>query len=233
MKDDLTEDYLKAFKYYFDVILRPFSKFLIKAVEKIKPLDIRFICPGHGPILDKNRIAIVELSKKYAEEYLVKTGSNTGRSILIAYVSAYGYTKMAAESIAAGISEAGDYIVKVVDIEYIDLNELDSLIMSSGAFLVGSPTINQNTLLPVYKLFALINPIRDRGKLAGAFGSYGWSGEAPGIILEALKSLKLKIFEETAAFKFRPSGSKETDLKLFGKRFAEKFAEECKQKERG
>ena len=55
--------------------------------------------------------------------------------------------------------------------------------MADG-LLVGSPTINQNTLLPVYKLFALINPIRDKGKLAGAFGSYGWSGESPKLILE-------------------------------------------------
>jgi len=48
-----------------------------------------------------------------------------------------------------------------------------------------------------------------------------------------LKTLKLKIFEETAAFRFRPSGQKEEDLRLFGKRFAERFAQECKQKERG
>ena len=82
-------------------------------------------------------------------------------------------------------------------------------------------------------MFALINPIRDRGKLAGAFGSFGWSGEAPGIILDVLKCLKLKIFEETGSFKFRPSGSKEEELRLFGRRFAEKFAEGCNQKERG
>ena len=43
--------------------------------------------------------------------------------------------------------------------------------MADG-ILVGSPTINQNTLLPVYKLFALINPLRDKGKFGGAFGSY-------------------------------------------------------------
>ena len=28
------------------------------------------------------------------------------------------------------------------------------------------------------EIFATINPIRDKGKLAAAFGSYGWSGEA-------------------------------------------------------
>lgn len=228
MTDDLTDDYLKAFKYYFDVILKPYSKFLIKAIEKIKPLDIRYICPGHGPILDKNRAEIVGLTEKYANEYLGKNAGLSGKNVLVAYVSAYGYTGMAAEAIASGIRETGEFTVKVVDIEHIDLNELDNLITESSALLVGSPTINQNTLLPVYKLFALINPIRDRGKLAGAFGSYGWSGEAPGIILDAFKSLKLKTFEETGLFKFRPSGQKEEELINFGRRFAQKFAEGCK-----
>ncbi len=233
MTDELTDDYLKAFRYYFDVILKPYSRFLIKAIEKIKPLDIRYICPGHGPVLDKNRAKIVELTEKYANEYIAKNSGVAGKNILVAYISAYGFTGIAAEAIAKGIRETGDFSVKVVDIEHIELNELDGLITESSALLIGSPTINQNTLLPVYKMFAVINPIRDKGKLAGAFGSYGWSGEAPGIILETLKTLKLKIFEETSAFRFRPSGQKEEDLRLFGKRFAERFAEDCKQKERG
>jgi NADH oxidase (H2O-forming) len=60
----------------------------------------------------------------------------------------------------------------------------------------------------VYTLFALINPLRDRGKMAGAFGSYGWSGEGPKIILENLKLLKLNVVEEPAAFKFSPANGK-------------------------
>ena len=73
--------------------------------------------------------------------------------------------------------------------------------MSDG-MLVGSPTINQNTLLPLYTSLSLINPMRDKGKLAGAFGSYGWSGEAPKIILENFRILKLKVFEETGSLSF-------------------------------
>jgi flavorubredoxin len=72
--------------------------------------------------------------------------------------------------------------------------------------------------------------LRDKGKLAGAFGSYGWSGEASKIIIEAMRNLKLKIFEETQAFKFLPSGTKENALKEFGKKFAQQFEEECAQK---
>jgi len=232
MKDELNEDYLSTVKYYFDVILKPFSRFMIKAIEKIKPLDIQVICTGHGPILRDNRAKIVELTEKYAREYVDTVENKTKRNILIAYVSAYGFSKQAAEIISQSILETGNFNVNVVDIEHIDLGELEALITSSAAILVGSPTINQNTLLPVYKLFALLNPIRDIGKLAGAFGSYGWSGEAPRIILEAMKNLKLKVFDEAISFKFKPSGQKGEMLKEFGRRFAIKFEEECAQKER-
>jgi len=233
MKDDLTGDYLAAFKYYFDVILKPFSRFMVKAVDRIRPLEINCICPGHGPILKQNRQAIVDLTEKYAREYIDITTSKAKRHILIAYVSAYGYTREAAEQIASGIGEVSDFIIDVVDIESIDPGDLDARITSNDAILIGSPTINQNTLLPVYKMFALINPLRDKGKLAGAFGSYGWSGEAPKIILDNLKNLKLKVFEETVSFKFRPSGTKEEALRDYGRKFAVKFEEECAQKERG
>lgn len=230
MSDDLTDDYLQTVKYYFDVILKPYSRFMIKAIERIKQLDIRYICTGHGPILNENRNKILELTERWANEYLKITNTDARRHILIAYVSAYGYTKKAAEIIASAIRETADFTIEIVDIENIELAELEALIVSNDALLIGSPTINQNTLLPVYKLFALLNPLRDKGKLAGAFGSYGWSGEAPKIILDMLKNLKLKVFEETAGFKFLPAGSKEDALKDFGRKFALRLEEECAQK---
>ncbi len=49
MFDDLVGDYKEAFDYYFDVILKPYSKFMLKAIDKLEGLDIEVICPGHGP----------------------------------------------------------------------------------------------------------------------------------------------------------------------------------------
>ncbi|HEY9124948.1 MAG TPA: FprA family A-type flavoprotein, partial [Bacteroidales bacterium] len=203
MFDDQVGNYDEAFKYYFDVILKPFSKFMLKAIEKIRPLPIEIICNGHGPILRSTWKEKIDRSEKYAKEYLEKQGSEQ-KNILIAYVSAYGYTKIMAENIAKGIRENSNYEVDVTDIENILLGDLDEKLTKANAIIVGSPTINQNTLLPVYKLFALINPIRDRGKLAAAFGSYGWSGEAVGLIENHLKNLKLKIFCQGLASKFYP-----------------------------
>ena len=230
LSDDFNADYLSAFKYYFDVILKPFSRFMVKAIERISPLDIEIICPGHGPILRENRKKIVDLTLKYSNDYLEQTQVKARRHILMVYVSAYGYTKEAAEIIAEGIREVSDFTIDIFDIEHADPGVIDTKLTESDALIAGSPTINQNTLLPIYTLFALINPLRDRGKLAGSFGSYGWSGEAPKIILDNFRNLKLKIFEEPASFKFRPGGAKTDQLKEYGRRFAAEFEKECAQK---
>lgn len=217
--DDEVGDYSDAFNYYFDVILKPFSKFMLKAIEKIRPLDIHMICPGHGPILRKNWKEKVDTTEVMAKDYLAETGESNF-NVLIAYVSAYGFTKRMADSIAQGIGDNCDHSVELVDIEHILPGELEEKITRSNAILIGSPTINQNTLLPVYKMFALINPIRDKGKPAAAFGSYGWSGEAVKVIESHLKLLKLNVVQEGLASKFYPNDVKLTETIDFGKSFA-------------
>ena len=222
MFDDLITDtdvYLNTFKYYFDVILKPFSKFVVKAIDKIESLNISMICPGHGPILRKNWKEIVELSRKYSEQY-ISDSLGEDNNILIAYVSAYGYTKQMAELIAKGIKQTVSYKINMVDIENILPGELEELIVKSNSILIRSPTINQNTLLPVYKMFSLINPIRDRGKKAAVFGSYGWSGEAVRIIESQLSVLKLNVVCEGYSGRFNPNNEKSEQLIEFGKRFA-------------
>jgi flavorubredoxin len=219
--DDLVDktNYNKAYKYYFDVIMRPFSSFMLKAIEKVKTLDIDIICPGHGPILRSSWKEAVEKSEKFAEEYIQKT-CNTDVNILVTYVSAYGYTKKMAEEVVEGIKQVKDCSIDLVDIENIMLGELESKIVKCNALLVGSPTINKNTVLPVYRLFSLLSPLRDRNKKSAVFGSYGWSGEAVGLIENNLRALGLEVVVEGLRSKFSPENEKEQNLLEFGKQFA-------------
>lgn len=224
MFDDLTGDYSEDFRYYFDVILKPYSKFMIKAIEKIRPFDISMIATGHGPVLRKEWKKIVDETHELASAYLRLTEGSGEKRLLITYVSAYGYTKEMAELIARGASGVKNVRVEVMDIETANIGEIDSKLTIADGIIVGSPTINQNTLLPVYKLAAMVSPLRDRGKLAGSFGSYGWSGEAPVLIMEMLRNLRLRFFEEPAAYKFVPESDKEKPLIEYGERFARELA---------
>lgn len=225
MFDDLVGDYSEAFIYYFDVILKPFSKFMLKALDKLNDLDIGIICPGHGPVLRSTANEIIAKTRQMTEVYLANSFCD-GNNVLITYVSAYGYTKKMAETIAEGIGEVISCDIQVVDIENILLGDLEEMIVRSNALLIGSPTINQNTLLPIYKLFALINPIRDKGKKAAAFGSYGWSGEAVHLIENHLRALKLNIVQDAMASRFSPDNGKADSLREYGKSFAEELIKE-------
>lgn len=220
MFDDLTGDYKDSFLYYFNVILKPFSRFMLNALEKIRPLDIKAVCPGHGPILRSTWKEKFRLTQSRAEQYVADSLSRDN-NILIAFISAYGYTKQMAEAIARGIAQEVDYKINLVDIEHINLGELDELIARSKFILIGSPTINQNTLMPVYKMFSIINPIRDKGKKAAVFGSFGWSGEAVRLIENQLRALKLDIVIEGKSCKFFPDGEKQKQLEEFGRSFAQ------------
>ncbi len=216
MYDDLVGDYDEAFKYYYDVILKPFSKFLLKAIEKIKHLDIGCICTGHGPILRTRWKEMVERSQQWSEEAVTLPSRHR---VFIPYVSAYHKTGMIAEAIAEGINSAGDIEVVVKDIEMSSVGELDEELTRATGILVGCPTINQNILLPIYRLFALISPLRDKGKLAGGFGSYGWSGENKKLINSMLENLKLDVLEEGVFVKFTPNKQEVAEAKTYGEKF--------------
>ena len=210
------DEYDESFKYYFDVILKPYSKFMLKAIQKIEGLDIKTICPGHGPVLRKNWKKIVDQSKELSEEALAEPERPR---VFIPYVSAYQKTGMVAKLIAEGIQQAGDIDVDVCDIEMSPMGELEEKITHASAYIIGSPTINQNILFPIYKCFALINPIRDKGKLAAAFGSFGWSGEAKKLITDNLTNLKLKVFDDGMFVKFTPNEEDSDAALAFGKAF--------------
>jgi len=222
MYDDKVGNFDDAFKYYFDVILKPFSKFMLKAIEKVRQLEISAICTGHGPLLTKNWKRYVDLTEQYAKEAVAFP--EFGR-VLVAYVSAYGKTKILAESIAQGLSQVEGIHADLCDIEKMPAGDLADKITRASGIIIGSCTINQNTLPQIYTLFALMSPLRDKGKPAGCFGSYGWSGEAQKIIEANLSTLKLNLVTDNIFVKFTPSADDIARCVEYGKSFAAKVLE--------
>ena len=122
--------------------------------------------------------------------------------------------------------KSGSVHVDILDMEHVLLGDLEQHLVKADGIIVGSPTINQNTLLPVYKLFSVINPIRDKGKPAAVFGSFGWSGEAVKLIEDHLRNLKLKIIGEGQSARFNPDHKEAENLVSFGKQFVQALEQE-------
>lgn len=218
--DDVVGDFDDAFRYYYHVIMKPFSKFMLQAIERIRPLEIAAILPGHGAILRKDWKKYVDLSEQYAREALLEQKPNR---VFLGYVSAYQNTGIIAEMIARGIKEAGDIEVDLCDIEKMGPDEIEQKISQASAIVLGCPTFSQNILMPIYQVFALINPIRDRNKPAAAFGSYGWSGEGAKIMTSVMSNLKLKVFDDGLMIKFTPHIAVKEKCIEYGRKFGKQM----------
>ena len=194
------EAHLEAARYYFDSIMAPFKADVLKAVGKIEGLDPGVIATGHGPVLTGNPRFIVDLYREWAA-----VPANTEKLVVIPYVSAYGYTETLAEKIAEGIRAAGVRDVKLFDMVCSKTEDAVSEIEKADGFLLGTPTIVGEALPPIWDITSLLNARVHGGRFAGAFGSYGWSGEGVPHIMERLKQLKLKVVGEGLRVRFKPT----------------------------
>lgn len=194
MFDDLVDDFSYFFRFYFDVIMRPFKEYILKALGKIEGLSIDTIAPSHGPVLRTD-------VGQYMEKYRTWSSSPEKKvpCILIFTASAYGNTLRMGKSIAEGIREEGCE-VRMFDLEGSDPLAFVDEIEAADGVAIGSITINGDAVKPVWDLLASLGTLKLRGKVGAAFGSYGWSGEAPRLIEERLKGLKFKVpFENLRA----------------------------------
>ena len=73
--------------------------------------------------------------------------------------------------------------------------------------LVGSATINRDAPKAVWDVLGSIDAINTKGRAAGAFGAYGWSGEAPGMLQTRLGQLKFATPAEAFRVLFTPTRS--------------------------
>lgn len=185
------DDYWKATRYYFDCIIGPYKPFMRDALKKVRELDISMICTGHGPVLDTGIDKMLNTYEDWCEEI----NPNSKKTVVIPYVSAYGYTGQLAEQIEKGIRDSGDIEVRIYDMVTADTAKVLEELTFADGILLGTPTIVGEALKPIWDLTTSIFAETHGGKLASAFGSYGWSGEGVLHILERLKQLNMRVVD--------------------------------------
>lgn len=208
------KEYLQAVRYYYDCILGPFRAYMLKALERIGTFELSMICPGHGPVLDQDVGEMLETYKAWS----TVENPNRQKTVVIPYVSAYGYTGRLAEKISEGIKDSGPVDVHVYDMVSASREQVLKEMEYADGILFGTPTILGDALEPIWDLTTSIHAVTHSGKLASAFGSYGWSGEGVPHIVERLKQLRLKVMDSFRV-RFKPSETELIDAYEYGYNF--------------
>jgi flavorubredoxin len=104
---------------------------------------------------------------------------------LIVYATRTGETQKIAELIAEGLR------FSLVDAQVVNANKIKSLEELQGydALILGSATYHGEMLQLMKTLLFLAEKAGLEGKIGGAFGAFGWSGEAPDRIYDTMKNI--------------------------------------------
>ncbi|MBJ6725633.1 FprA family A-type flavoprotein [Geomesophilobacter sediminis] len=211
---DELPDFSGEARFYFDCIMRPFKERITQAVAKVEGMELTLLCPSHGPIYRKETAEPILNYKKWAAP---KAG---GKKVTVFYLSPHGNTETMAEAVVRGASDAGVQVT-LCHINHASISDIRDLMEESDALIFGTPTINRDIPKPMWDVLAYLSTVTLKGTIGGAFGSYGWSGEACKMVEERLKGIGFKLPAPFVRTPFLPKPEVIAECEALGRTVAE------------
>jgi len=121
--------------------------------------------------------------------------------------------------------EEGAKSVSGVNVELRYFARPEELVEADGIIL-GMPTYHHDMGMDMKRLLeeVAIKKINLKGKIGATFGSYGWSGEAPRMLLEIMKNrFEMETIEPPLLAKYSPDQKSLEECRKLGKTLAERI----------
>lgn len=188
---DTDEDWAcEARRYYFGIVGK-YGAQVQAVLKKAAALDIKTICPLHGPVLAENLGYYLDLYNTWSSYGVESDG------VIIAYTSVYGNTKAAAELLAQKLKEKGCPKVAVNDLARCDMAEAVEDAFRYGKIVLATTTYNAD-VFPFMREF--INELTERNfqnRFVGIIENGSWAPMAAKVIKKMLENSKNITFADT------------------------------------
>jgi len=137
--------------------------------------------------------------------------------VLIIYDTRTGNTGQMARAVAEGAKSVEGVEVALKRVRETQRDDL----ANADAIVLGSPTHNAQPSRDMRRLLADLKKVPMKDKAGAAFGSYGWSGEAVGIIMRALEARGVRMIGEGVRVRKAPSAEDLAKCRELGRAMAE------------
>jgi flavorubredoxin len=200
--------------YYFDCIHASQFKQVEAALDKLAPFSAaaKIYAPNHGPMV---RYSVSRLTFDY--RYWCEQQQVQDLNVALLYASAYGNTATLGQAIAQGLIKSGAS-VQTINCELADPAEITEILQSCDGFIFGTPTLAGHAPTQIQTALGIALSSTDRTKLAGVFGSFGWSGEAIDLVQNKLQDAGYRFGFEPIRVKFKPTEDTLHDCETSGVR---------------
>jgi flavorubredoxin len=208
----------EAAKYFANILL-PYSQLILKLLDRIGelPVEIDILAPDHGPVYRKDLGWIFDRYAGWASQ-------KPRKKAVIVYDTMWGSTGKMAKAIGEGLLESG-ISVKEMPLESNHRSDVVTEVLTAGALVVGSPTINNNLFPSMADVLTYLKGLKPRNLVGAAFGSYGWSGESTKYLAEYLEEMKVESVAEPLKVKYVPDAVSLAECRQLGREVAERLEE--------
>ncbi|UCF79446.1 MAG: FprA family A-type flavoprotein [Candidatus Eiseniibacteriota bacterium] len=204
---------------YYANILMPFNTLIKTKIAEIGKLGIpiKTIAPDHGIIWRSN-------PNKIIQTYLDLAGGKADLRVAVIYDTMWGSTDHMARGILEGIEEEG-VSSKLVKLRATPTSVATKELWKSRGYIVGSPTLNNGIFPSVAEFVTNLRGLRPRDRIAGGFGSFGWSGGAVKWLYEQFEAMKLETVGPCLELRYKVLKEDKEKCLEFGRDFARKVKE--------
>lgn len=176
---DVKEDWLDEARRYYINIVGKYGMQVQNVLKKAQNLDIKMICPLHGPILKENLEYYINLYDKWSKYEFEEEG------ILIICGSLHGNTLKAAKKLKE------DLIAKKKNVKLIDMSTTPIPNAVSEAFkyskmIIACSTYNMNIFPAVHSFLHLLKEKNYQKRKVGIIENGSWAPNAAKCIKEML-----------------------------------------------
>ncbi len=188
--NDVDEPWEDEARRYYIGIVGKYGKQVQSVLRKASALDIKTICPLHGPILtdDLNRyLGLYDVWSRYEAEI---------DGILIAYTSVYGNTEKAVELLGEKLMSAGCPDVKILDLARTDMSVATAEAFKYSKLVLATTTYNAD-IFPFMRDF--INHLTERNysnRTVAFIENGSWAPLATKIMRTELEKCKNLVFAQ-------------------------------------
>ncbi len=193
----------EARRYYFNICGK-YGISVQSLLKKLATLDVKCICPLHGPILSENLEYYIGLYDTWSK-YEVETDG-----IFIAYASIHGGTKATALKLAEILKEKGAAKVAITDLSRDDMAEAVEDAFRYGRLIVAASSYDGDVFPPMYDFLHHLKLKAYQRRRVGIIENGSWAPSAGRVMKEMLGKMKeLDIVEPTITIR---STMKQSDL---------------------
>ena len=217
--DEIGEQIMShAAKYYGNILLNYSTRVqeLLKSVAA-SGLEIKMICPDHGVIWRDNPGKIIAAYDKWSRQELSKKA-------VVMFDTMWSSTAKMAREVAKGIESLG-VSVRLMNTRKCHRSDIMTEVLDAKALIVGSPTINNGIFPVIADVMTYIKGLKPKNRMAAAFGSYGWSGEAVKILNQEFELMGMDIVDDGLKVQYVPEKADLEKCFELGEKIARKIIE--------